>query len=734
MKLFFFIAVLSCLSSGLFAGGRDKSPSDYVNMLIGSTGKHPTEYGGTVPAVGVPFGMTQWCAATRQNGISRTMYHYDDSTLIGFMGTHQPAVWMGDYGFFTLMPQAGSLKTGREARAVKFDRSQETATPYCYSLSYLDGGHRISTEFTATSRCSVFRIVYPAGERAILFIEAGREKSGGEVNIDTLANSVRIVNRERQDAHLGPPLYNFGCHYTLRFSEPIASFGTWSRDGAGGETRESGKTFEKGSGAGCYVVFGEGTDTVEVRIGSSFISSAQAEENMAAEIPENLSFDGIKAESKRIWDENLGKIRISGASDDDLAVFYTAFFKTLQFPREFSEYGRYYSPFDDGIHEGISYSAYSLWDTFRAQHPWLLLTQPQRVGGMIQSLVNMYNESGWIPKWPNPSFTNIMIGTHADAVISDAYVNGFRDYDVETAYEAIRKDAFTPPDKDLHYRWGDRDFWTGCYEARGGLSNYISLGYVASDKTDESVARTLEFALDDYCISRMAEALGKEEDCRILTERAQNYRNLYNPATGFFQAKRSDGVWDDEDAGFTEGANWTYRFCVMHDAAGLAGLMGGNENFIKALDENFECGHYRHDNEPGHHYAYLYDCCGRLDKTQERVRKIIRDNYRNSPDGLSGNDDLGQMSAWYLFSALGFYPLTPASGEYAIGIPLFRKAVLDLGGGKSLTVIADDPARNACLPVVRFNGKLLDRPFIPVKAILNGGTLEFSGKMKTEVR
>lgn len=697
-----------------------KTPSDLVNMMIGSTGKHRTEYGGTVPAVGAPFGMTQWCAATRRNCISRTMYHYGDTTLSGFMGTHQPAIWMGDYGFITLMPQAGRLKTDFDSRAVPFDRKDEVATPYYYRVSYEYEGSPVTTEFTATSRSSVFRITYPAGEKSILFIEAGRENEGGEVEVDTLSNTIRIVNRERQDAHLGPRLYNFGCYYTLHLSERISSCGIWS-----GDRTEAGKVYGRGSNTGCYVIFEPGTDTVEVRIGSSFISYDQAEKNLSMEVPERNAFDSVRSSLKRQWDGQLGKVRIYGASDDDLAVFYTALFRTMQFPREFSEYGRYYSPFDDRIHEGVSYSAYSLWDTFRAQHPWLLLTQPELVGGMIQSLVNMYNESGWIPKWPNPTFTNIMIGTHADAVIADAYVNGFRDYDIEKAYEAICKDAFVAPDKDGHYRWGDRDYWTGCYEARGGLTNYISLGYVASDKTDESVARTLEFALDDYCISRMAKELGKTGDYAILTERAQNYRNLFNPSTGFFQARKSDGTWDDADAGFTEGANWTYRFCVMHDVMGLADMMGGSEKFMAELDRNFEEGHYRHDNEPGHHYAYLYDCCGRLDKTQTAIRKIIRANYRNAPDGLSGNDDLGQMSAWYLFSALGFYPLTPASGEYALGIPLFEKAVLDLGNGKSLTVTAGKPDRNGCLGTVRFNGRILDRPFVPVKDIMNGGVLEF---------
>ena len=346
---------------------------------------------------------------------------------------------------------------------------------------------------------------------------------------------------------------------------------------------------------------------------------------------------------------------------------------------------------------GVSYNAYSLWDTFRAQHPWLLLTNPDRVNDMITSLTQMYKEGGWIPKWPNPTYTNIMIGTHADAVIGDAYVNGFRGYDLQEAYKAIRKNAFSPPRNDESFRWGDRHFWNGGYEARGGLTNYIKSGYVASDKTNESVAATLEFAMDDYCIAQMAKGLGYMEDYNLLMQRSQNYKNLFNPQTGFFQARKSDGSWDKSDAGFTEGGSWTYRFCVMQDAPGMIELMGGKEQFVKNLDENFDKGHYRHDNEPGHHYVYLYDYCDRLDKIQERIPEILAANYKNKPDGLSGNDDCGQMSAWYLFSSLGFYPLTPASGEYALGIPHFKEVTLKLADNKQLKITAKDPDKNKLL-------------------------------------
>ena len=353
---------------------------------------------------------------------------------------------------------------------------------------------------------------------------------------------------------------------------------------------------------------------------------------------------------------------------------------------------------------------------------------PERVNDMVTALVQMYEEGGWIPKWPNPTYTNIMIGTHADAVIADAYINGFRDYDVEKAYEAIRKDAYVPPTDDSLHRWGDREWWNGGYEARGGLSYYLKNGYVADDRTNESVARTLEFALSDYCIAQMAKALGKTADYEDLMRRTKNYRYLYNPKTKLFQARNADGSWAGEHSGFTEGANWTYQFCVMQDVQGLIDLMGGNESFAAALDNVFDNGHYRHDNEPGHHYVYLYNYCGRFDKAQERIPEILDTHYRNGADGLSGNDDCGQMSAWYLFSSLGFYPVTPVSGEYALGIPRFPSVRVELPHGKVLTVRAEELKEHRHLPVILFNGKKLDAPFIAIRDLMKGGVLEFKAE------
>lgn len=749
--LHFFISLTILVLCGCKPGNKQKDPVDYVNMFIGTTmrpediGKiHPAEYGGVVPAVCTPFGMTKWTAATRVNDISIVSYNYADSTLIGFQATHQPLIWMGDFGFFSFMPQINKLRIKPEERAVKIDHSKEKACPYHYQITYNEPtGYSILTEMTATSRCAKFRITYPEGQKPILFLEAARDllkntksffasrtrvlkerndNPGGWIEILPEKNEIRILNSEIQDAHLGPQLKNFGCYYILKFNTSFNAYGTWKEDNVNAQ-----QLSESGADIGGYVEFGNANQVVEIDISSSFVSFQQAEENLGKEISKGIEFEKLVDENREKWNNLLSRASIFGASEDDLAIFYTSFFRTQLFPAEFSEYGKYYSAFDGQIHEGKSYTSYSIWDIFRAQFPWLQMVVPERAGDMITALLQNYKEGGWLPKFPNPTYSNIMIGTHADAMIADAYVNGLQNFDAKIAYEAIRKNAFTPPSNDLKHRWEDRHVWTeDGYEARGGLTNYIKLGYVASDFTDESVSRTLEFALDDYCVAQMANGMGQNDDYNLLINRSRNYRNLYNKDSGFFQARKTDGSWDEGDTGFTEGANWTYLFCVMQDMPGLIKEMGGEENFEKRLDEVFEQNHYVHGNEPGHHYAYSYNFCNQLNKTQVRVTQLLNNYYRNTPDSFVGNEDVGQMSAWYLFSCLGFYPFCPASGQYALGIPLYEKAILNLPNGKVLTIKAQGrKSKDENLLTIKFNGQELKTPFIGIKDLWGGGLLEF---------
>ncbi len=343
----------------------------------------------------------------------------------------------------------------------------------------------------------------------------------------------------------------------------------------------------------------------------------------------------------------------------------------------------------------------------------------------------MYDEGGWMPKWPNLTYSNIMIGTHADAVIADAYVKGFRDFDLDKAYLAMYKNAMTPPDGDDAKNWGDRAVWTS-YEGRGGLSYYKKLGYVPADKTNESVSRTLEFAYDDFCLAQIAKAVGKDDDYKMFMNRSKNYTNVYNKETAFMQPKLLDGTFYTGDhwkyRAFTEGSPWTYLFCVMQDVDGLVNLMG-KETFTSRLDENFNAGHYRHSNEPGHHYAYLYNYVDQTSKTQKKVSEILSEKYLNKPDGLCGNDDCGQMSAWYIFSSMGFYPICPGSEEYAIGAPLFDKITLHLNpneSDKTFTIVAHNQSpENIYVRSIKLDGKILDKSFINHSDIVNGKLLEF---------
>ena len=711
----------------------EKQEVDYVNPLIGTPYAGFSDGlggGGTMPCVGTPFAMTNFVAQTCENRISRMPYVYEDTRIMGFLATHQPTVWMGDYGYVSVMPQVGDVKVLPDQRALNYSHSDEISTPQYYAVTMQSADQKLKGEISAASRCGLLRFTFPESDQSSLIIQAinnteSRKIFQGYIKVDPDNNEITGYNPDQKCSHLVKTLENFKGYFVIQFSKSFQSYGTWNDDKV-----HAGKNEEKGKRMGAYISFKTDWDEqIMVRIGTSFISINQARENLSKEIP-NWDFDCLVNNTRDSWQENLSRISIEGATEDQKAIFYTAMFHTMQFPREFSEYGRYYSAFDDKIHEGISYNDFSLWDTFRATHPLYHFIQPERVNQMIQSLIQMYQEGGWLPKWPNPMYTNIMIGTHADSVIADAYIKGFRDYDVESAYEAIRKNAFQPPSCDTQRRWGDREEGVE-YEARGGLTNYHSLGYVAEDKTNESVSRTIEFSYDDFCIAQMAKSLGKEEDYNRLMQTSCNYQNLYNPDTGFMAPRFFDDSWCPQpERGFTEGDPWTYRFGAMHDVEGMIELMGGDERFYTALLENFDANHYRHDNEPGHHYIYLFDYCGRAWKTQELVRKHTSDeNYRNNPLGINGNEDCGQMSAWYIFSVMGFYPVAPGSDIFAIGAPQFHKFTLHLtynGRPKTFEIIANNLSEeNKYVRLMELDGKKLKKPFIRYSQIMNAQKLIF---------
>jgi predicted alpha-1,2-mannosidase len=688
---------------------------DRVNPYIG-TGSGKIGYGGTMPFVTPPFGMTDWTPQTRQNKLSVVSYKYEDTTISGFIGTHQPAIWMGDYGYVTLMPEIGALKTTPEARKLPFKHSDEVARPDYYSV-WMDAGNskRIRTEMTATERCAYMRFTFPAGDDSKVIVEASRPGIAGLTAVSIGTSEIEGYNPDRVDAELGPfKLPNFKGYFVVQFRQKFKVAGVYDP-----------KSQPPAEATGAYAKFTT-TDgeVIEARIGTSFISMQQARANLSAEIPE-WDFEALRKKLREQWNEKLSRVTVEGANEDEIKTVTTALYHALLYPRIFSEQGRYYSAYDDKLHSGESYNAYSIWDTFRAENSLLTLVAPERIPGMITALLNDYKEGGWMPKWPNPSYTNIMIGTHADSLVAEAINKHFKGFDYDLAWKAVYKDAMTPPDDDTQHKWYDREPHTP-YEARAGLTYLKQLGYIPTDKTAEAASSTLEDSYDDWCVAQVAKALGKTKDFEFFLHRSLNYQHLFNKETGFMQGKKSDGSWADPKDGWTEGDHWVYTWAVMQDIPGLIAQMGGRDAYNTKLDEHFSGGHNVHSNEPSHHYPYLYDYSGAAWKTQAKVREIANAEYANLPSGIDGDDDCGQMSAWYLFTALGFYPVNPASGDYMIGSPLFKKMTLRLDNGKTLTVIAENNSdKNVYIQSATLDGKMLNKPVIRYDQIMAGATLKF---------
>ncbi len=688
-------------------------PVDWVNLYIG-TGSGPIGYGRTMPFVVPPFGMTSWTPQTRQNKQGGNSYKYEDTAISGFMGTHQPALWMSDYGYVTLMPEIDGLKITPADRKLAFAHADEIVRPDYYSV-WMDAGQsrRIRTEITATARCAYLRFTFPANSSSLVLVEASRPGIAGFVHVDVATHEITGYNPDRMDSNLGPfKLPNFKGYFVVQFHKSLGDSGSYPEQP------------ETESATGAYAKFTtKQGEVIEARVGTSFLSIEQARKNLQAEIPE-WNFEKVRRELRAEWDKKLSQVAIEGATEDQRKIFYTALYHAMLYPRTFSEQGRYYSAFDDTVHNGVSYTDYSIWDIFRAEFSLLTVLAPERVDGMIQALLQNYQEGGWMPKWPNPSYTNIMIATHADSLVAEAVTKHFHGFDLNVAWDAVFKDAMTPPDGDTTRQWRDREPHTP-YEARAGLSYLKQLGYIPADKTAESASSTLEDSYDDWCVAQIAKALGRNADYEFFLKRSQNYKNLFDPQIGFMRAKNSDGSWANERAGWTEGNAWVYTWDVLHDIPGLISLIGGDENYNAKLDAYFAGKHNWHSNEPSHHVGYLYDYGGEPWKTQEKVREIANNEYANAPSGLDGDDDCGQMSAWYVFTALGFYPVNPASGDYMIGSPLYSKATLMLANGRRFTVTAqNNSAENLYIQSATLNGKPLTTPVIRYDDIVAGASLQ----------
>jgi predicted alpha-1,2-mannosidase len=710
-------------------------PADLVNTLMGTDSEYLLSHGNTYPAVALPFGMNFWTPQTRRNG-DGWGYTYDDHKITGIKQTHQPSPWINDYAAFSLMPVTGAGKITEDQRASWFSHKAEEARPYFYSVYLAD--YDITAEVTPTERSALFRFTFPESDSSAVVIDAF---AGGSM-VKIIPEEKKIIGYCRNN-HGGVP-ENFHNYFVIVFDRDFDFFSAWV-DGA----LMPGSTGQEGDRTVAVVGFRtERGEQVSARVASSFISHEQAELNLERETG-GRSFDNVRDAARERWNNELGRIRVEGGTDDQVRTFYSTLYRTMLFPRIFYEYDGtgeivHYSPYNGQVLPGRLFTDNGFWDTFRAAMPLITLMYPEMSSHIMEGLVNAYLESGWLPEWASPGHRNCMIGSNSASLIADAYLKGIRGYNIDTLWNAMVKN--TKGHGPVHS------------VGRYGAGYYNSLGYVPYDAgINENVARTLEYAYADWCLWRLAKELGRpQEEVELYAGRTQNYRNVFDSERLLMRGKNLDGTfqspfspykWGDA---FTEGNSWHYTWSVFHDVAGLAELMGGEEMMARMLDSVFvvpplfddsyygfpiheiremqimNMGNYAHGNQPVQHMIYLYKYTPEPWKTEMRVREVMDKLYNYTPDGYCGDEDNGQTSAWYVFSALGFYPVTPGTGEYVLGSPLFRKATVTLADGKELVISAPENSReNIYVNEVLLNGKKSRVSFVTHAQLLEGGKLEF---------
>ena len=710
------------------------SPVDYVNPLMGTESTYAFSHGNTYPAVAVPWGMNFWSPQTGENR-SGWMYMYPDSLIRGFRQTHQPSPWINDYGTFSIMPLSGELKLNHKERAVPFSHTQEKATPYSYGVTFADGTR---TELSATSRGAVFEVSFP--EKSDQYIVVDAYDGGSALAIDKENRCVTGVARN----HNGGVPDNFANYFRIEFSHPITEEGVYD-----GDTLMHHQQTVEGDYTCAYLKFNvPAGERLTVRTASSFISPSQALINFSREVG-GKSLAQVKEEARKQWNSYLGRIEAEGGSEEQLRTFYSCLYRTLLFPREFYEFDAqgkpvYYSPYNGKIHDGYMYTDNGFWDTFRAVHPLFTLLYPEVSERVTQSILNAYDESGFMPEWASPGHRGCMIGNNSISLLTDAWAKGIRTINPEKALEAMihQTGAVHPEISSV---------------GRDGFEYYDRLGYVPYPEVHEATAKTLEYAYADWCVARFAASIGKKEIADSYYRKSLNYRNLYYPEHGFMWAKDAQGRWRDRfDATewggpFTEGSSWHWTWSVLHDPEGLSQLMGGHASMAARLDSMFtapntynygtygfviheiaemvalDMGQYAHGNQPVQHAIYLYDYIGRPWKTQQHVREVMGKLYNSGSKGYCGDEDNGQTSAWYVFSAMGFYPVCPGVPEYAMGSPLFPKLTLHLPHGKNFIVKAEgnSPA-NCYIGKALLNGSEFTRNFLTHRELISGGELVLS--------
>lgn len=711
------------------------NPVDYVNTLVGTFSKPSLSTGNTYPAIARPWGMNFWSPQTGKMG-DGWMYSYDADKIRGFKQTHQPSPWMNDYGQFSIMPITGSIKFKEDDRASWFSHKAEVATPYYYSVYLAD--HDVTTEIAPTERAAGFRITFPKTDSAYIVIDAFDK--GSYVKI--IPNENKIIGYTTKNSGGVPD--NFKNYFVLEFDQSFASVAVFDGDELKNEVLEL-----TGDHVGAVVGFKtkKAGEQTYIKVASSFISHEQAQLNLK-EIG-NKNLETLKEEGKAVWNKALSRVEVGGGNIDQVRTFYSNLYRTLLFPRMFYEYDAqgnaiHYSPYNGKVLPGHMFTDTGFWDTFRCLFPFLNLVYPEMNVKMQEGLVNAYKESGWLPEWASPGLRNVMVGNNSAAVVADAYLKGLRGYDIETLYEAL-----------LH---GANNAGPLTAVGRAGIDFYTKLGYVPYDvDINENAARTLEYAYDDFTIYQLAKKLNKpKKEIELYRQRSLNYKKLFDKETGLMRGKNQDGnfqkpfnpfKWGDA---FTEGNSWHYTWSVFHDVQGLIDLMGGKKAFAAKLDSVFtlppvfddsyygqviheiremqiaNMGQYAHGNQPIQHMIYLYNYANEPWKTQYWVRETMNRMYLPTPDGYCGDEDNGQTSAWYVFSALGFYPVTPATDEYILGAPLFKRAKINLPSGKEIVLNAPNNSNeNRYIERLRVNGADYNKNFLKHDALIKGLTINF---------
>ena len=717
-----------------------ENPVDYVSTLVGSLSEHSFSTGNTYPAIAVPWGMNFWTPVTGKMG-DGWAYRYDAHRIRGFEQTHQPSPWINDYGQFAIMPVRNSAQVGQDARASWFTHQSETAKPYYYQVYLAD--HDINAEITPTDRAASLLFTFPESETSGIVVDAYDRGSF----IKVLPKENAVVGYTTRNSGGVPE--NFRNWFVVKFDKPIEGYTVY--DGPG-QALEGAAEFE-GFHALAVVTFKTARgEKVNAQVASSFISLEQAMMNFK-EI-EGKTFAQVKDEAKSRWNDVLGRILVGGGSVDQYRTFYSCLYRSLLFPRKLYEINAagdpvHYSPYNGQVCDGYMYTDTGFWDTFRALFPLLNFVYPDVNREIQLALANIAKENDFLPEWSSPGHRGCMVGNNSASVVADAVMKGINAEELQTLYDCI---VYGTEHVHPHAK----------SSGRLGHEYYNDLGYIPYNVgINENVARTLEYAYDDWCILQMAKKMGRpQEELDKWAKRANNWKNVFDPSHNLMRGRNLDGSFQEPfspykwgDA-FTEGNAWHYTWSVFHDVDGLMNAMGGREEFVQMLDSVFvvppiyddsyygfriheitemqvaNMGNYAHGNQPAQHMIYLYNWAGEPWKAQKWAREVMNRLYSASPDGYCGDEDNGQTSAWYVFSALGFYPVCPASDEYVLGAPLFKRAEISLPDGKKVKITAEnidntDEPLETYIKNMKVDGRNWKNNYLRHSELADGASLEF---------